>query len=137
MLKGINLSLILELKQLRKLDLYENCDFNKQITFAILSERPCRVPYDANKVRKDVLVVFQILYRCNICIEKENTRFAIAVTGHENDNTLSLWNASGGLTWTKTISTNKAIGISLIKRSSLSVVGQTVYFNPSNIVVDS
>ena len=48
------------------------------------------VPYDANKVRKDVLVVFQILYRCNICIEKENTRFAIAVTGHENDNTLGL-----------------------------------------------
>ena len=67
----------------------------------------------------------------------ENTRFAIAVTGHENDNTLSLWNASGGLIWTKTIPTNKAIGISLIKRSSMSVVGQTVYFNPSNIVVDS
>ena len=74
MLKGINLSLILDLKQPRKLDLCENCDFNKQITFAILSERPCRVPYDANKVRKDVLVVFQILYRCNICIEKSLER---------------------------------------------------------------
>ena len=35
------LSLILDLKQLRKLNLCENCDFNKQITFAILSERPC------------------------------------------------------------------------------------------------
>ena len=30
------------LKQLRKLNLCENCDFNKQITFAILSERPCK-----------------------------------------------------------------------------------------------
>ena len=43
MLKGINLSLILDLKQVRKLNLCENCDFNKQITFAILFERPCRV----------------------------------------------------------------------------------------------
>ena len=41
MLKGINLSLILDLKQLRKLNLCENCNFNEQITFAILSERPC------------------------------------------------------------------------------------------------
>ena len=41
MLKGINLSLILDLKQQRKLNLSENCVFTKQITFAILSERPC------------------------------------------------------------------------------------------------
>ena len=43
MLKGINLSLVLDLKQLRKLYLCGNCDFNKQITFAILYERPCIV----------------------------------------------------------------------------------------------
>ena len=45
MLKGINLSLILDLKQPRKLDLCENCDFNKQITFAIVSERRCVYPF--------------------------------------------------------------------------------------------
>ena len=42
MLKEINLSLILDLKQLKKIDLCGNCDFDKQITFAILSERPYR-----------------------------------------------------------------------------------------------
>ena len=47
MLKGINLSLILDLKQPRKLNLCGNCDFNKQITFAILYERPCTLPNPA------------------------------------------------------------------------------------------
>ena len=41
MLKGINLSLITDLKQLRKLNLCKNCDFHNCFTFLILSERPC------------------------------------------------------------------------------------------------
>ena len=38
MLKGINLSLIPDLKQLRKLNLFQNCDFHNCFTFLILSE---------------------------------------------------------------------------------------------------
>ena len=41
MLKGINLSLIPDLKQLRKLNLFKNCDFHNHFTFLILSEWPC------------------------------------------------------------------------------------------------
>ena len=62
MLKGINLSLILDLKQLRKLNLCENCDFNKQITFAILSERPCMIELflDIKSIERSVPTSFTI-----------------------------------------------------------------------------
>ena len=41
MLVGVNLPLIYDLKQLRKLDLCENWDFHTLFTFDTLSERPC------------------------------------------------------------------------------------------------
>ena len=64
MLKGINLSLILDLKQLRKLNLCGNCDFDKQITFAILSERPCSWSWSTTPAKTIVPVMLSC--RCPV-----------------------------------------------------------------------